>query len=303
MEILTRRIYEFLASLWLMRWKKSTWVYFLINVFKILPYGFFKERVIGKYSLHLDPGDKHDSLYYFSSVGFSYETLLRKIINPGDIVFDVGASVGHFSCLAAKYVGGDGRVYSFEANLKSYEKLEKSVAGFPMGPIRIYNVAVWSSSGDMPFYVADNSGWSSLRQHPDPVKQSFNLKEIIQVKAISLDEFFESENIKQVRMLKLDIEGGESDALIGSRKILAGNSVNSIFMEYSTRGLEAFDRRGTETHKMLMDFGFIPVLMVESDKIRPFDVFPSFDAVKTFDLFYVCSSMSEEIKRSLLGEY
>jgi len=223
------------------------------------------------------------------------------MLNAGDVVVDVGASVGHFSALAAKYVGEGGKVYSFEAALSPFDKLAKCVVGFPGGPIEIQNKAIWSASGELPFYVATNSGWSSLRQHPDPDKRTFDLKEQKQVSAITLDSIFQDKNIKQVRMLKLDVEGAEADVLIGGRDMLEANKVDSILMEYSTRGLEAFGKSGAEVHGMILNFGYSTVLEINSDRIRPFDVFPNFEEVITFDLFYVRSSLAEETRKMFFG--
>jgi 23S rRNA U2552 (ribose-2'-O)-methylase RlmE/FtsJ len=40
--------------------------------------------------------------------------LFEKLLNPGDIVFDIGAHVGHHALVASRAIGPKGRVYAFD---------------------------------------------------------------------------------------------------------------------------------------------------------------------------------------------
>lgn len=45
----------------------------------------------------------------------SYHTkIFKRIVRPGDVVFDIGANFGWFTTLFARWVGPSGRVHGFE---------------------------------------------------------------------------------------------------------------------------------------------------------------------------------------------
>src|SRR3954465_296715 len=53
---------------------------------------------------------------------------LHRLIDPGDVVADVGANLGYMSSLAAARVGPEGRVLAFEPHPRAYELLERNVS-------------------------------------------------------------------------------------------------------------------------------------------------------------------------------
>jgi len=60
----------------------------------------------------LDDGDFRAMLT--QSYDINLCDILREVLNPGDIVIDVGANVGYISAVAASFVGSSGEVYGFE---------------------------------------------------------------------------------------------------------------------------------------------------------------------------------------------
>ena len=75
--------------------------------------------------MHVDPSE------YLKLVIADFRGLhtkyLKKNIKPGDIVIDVGANIGYFTCLMSKLVGETGHVYSFEPELNNFKMLKMNV--------------------------------------------------------------------------------------------------------------------------------------------------------------------------------
>ena len=50
-----------------------------------------------------------------------------KLIEEGDVVVDVGANIGYFTCLFGKRVGSSGMVHAFEPDRDNANVLEGNV--------------------------------------------------------------------------------------------------------------------------------------------------------------------------------
>ena len=197
-------------------------------------------------------------------VGSGYLYLMERLLRRGDCVIDVGVNVGYFSALASCKVSLGGKVHSIEASPLMMERLKPMVEEVPDGPIRVYHSAVWKNSGTLQFKVATNSGWSSLIEN-----DTFTTQTQVEVQAITLDEFVARENIKTVKLIKLDIEGAEMDALIGAAKLLSEAKVDFLLIEVEPFRLKAFGHSGQEMANLLDKYNYRPVCIILSDVILP----------------------------------
>ena len=76
--------------------------------------------------MHLDKFDESDL-----SINGIYEPLETEIIKEkiqnGDIVIDIGASIGYFTLLLAKLVGTTGKVFAFEPEPSNFSLLNENI--------------------------------------------------------------------------------------------------------------------------------------------------------------------------------
>ena len=79
---------------------------------------------VGDNYMYLNPNDHVISPYILNHRIWEYnETLLgKKIIKPGDVVYDCGANIGYFSLLAASK---GFKVVSFEPIASNFQLLKK----------------------------------------------------------------------------------------------------------------------------------------------------------------------------------
>jgi FkbM family methyltransferase len=117
-------------------------------------------------------------------------------------------------------------IYSFECNPESISVCEDNIKDIQN--IKLMKYAVYDKNGVVDFYATDmvkssdkNIGASSLLFHRDN-KESFIQKKI-QVESIRLDTFMEQENIKEVDLLCMDLQGAEHLAIKG-----AGNKIKNV---------------------------------------------------------------------------
>lgn len=259
-----QRLYEIAVPCWPLRRGKTRWLNLVTWLLGIQPYGFLKLKRVGDYRLRLDPGDPNDLHYYFQNVGAGYSDLVRRLLREGDCVVDVGANVGYFSAICAQQVGRQGRVHAVEASPIMAERLSQTIGEVVGGPIRLHHSALWSNSGVIAFNVASNSGWSSLRENA-----TFDTKATVQVPAVTLDDLVTREGIGRVRLLKLDIEGAETDALVGGQGLLQSSHLDFVLVEVEANRLRAFNHSGKDLADLMSQNGYRPVCIIENDRVIP----------------------------------
>jgi len=131
-------------------------------------------------------------------------------------------------------------------------------------PIRPYHFAIAKSSGRLQFHIATVSGWSST-----VANDTFTTATEVEVPAITLDEFVQRQGIRSLRLLKLDIEGGEADALLGADQILTQQLAQFFLIETERHRLRSFGRTAFEIAERMTDHGYAPVCLIDSERILP----------------------------------
>jgi FkbM family methyltransferase len=159
------------------------------------------------------PGNERDDICRTLHLTGDYEPKTTDFILDwldSDAVFiDIGAHIGSHTVLAAKEIGPDGHVYSFEPSPRSFPYLKKNVEINSLKEkTTIDNRAVSDMSGEM-----------ELKQAPSPSNDSVVNEHSgsTVIETVSLDEL----EFERVDIIKMDIEGSEPYALKGMRRILS----------------------------------------------------------------------------------
>ena len=142
---------------------------------------------------------------------------LEKFLQPGMTVLDIGAHQGLYTLLAAKKVGPDGRVYSFEPSPREQKALLFNVRLNRCRNVRVQALALGNADGSASLYVVNgpNTGCNSLRPPNLPDRTCG-----VAVRIQALDNWLAEQNVNRVDFIKLDVEGGELDVLKGAERTL-----------------------------------------------------------------------------------
>ncbi|MBL8176718.1 MAG: FkbM family methyltransferase [Bryobacterales bacterium] len=181
---------------------------------------------------------------------------LRRVLSPGDCVFDAGCSYGILTCLMARLVGREGNVHAFEANpavLRWAEWIvKKNVAE---GGVRIVHACLAETSGGVAeFYAVPGKSSVASTRNTD-IRQFHPDSEALPVPMLSLDDYCEREGIVP-RCIKLDVEGSEFLVLKGATRLLHRHRP-ALLVE--THGLEVDGIGGSvaELCAMLASIGYV----------------------------------------------
>lgn len=183
--------------------------------------------------------------------------ILRRLLSPGDIFFDVGANFGYFSLLAAIEIGQTANsLHLFEANPDLLRYLERTLIVNGLTQFSTLNgVAVSDQAGDLTLNRIEHQ-WGGSTAHSletlgnyRPIKDTFDAQ--FTVPAITLDGYVESNNIERVDFVKIDVEGLEDRVYRGMGATIAANPQLKVFLEF-TGG--AYDDAGAFFEQLATDF-------------------------------------------------
>ena len=159
-------------------------------------------------------------------------TAIQQFVRPGYMCADIGAHLGYMTLLMAKLVGERGRVFSFEALPENASLLERNVAlnGWQQR-VDVENRAVSDrSQTECVLYRGRTSFESSMVTN--------DRHDSFIVPATALDDYFAYRS--QLDFIKMDIEGAETQAMRGMRKVLR-RTRPVILLEVHDAGWPALD--------------------------------------------------------------
>ena len=202
--------------------------------------------------------DEKDSLgLSVSHIHEKTETgIIKKEIQKGDIVIDVGAHIGYHTLIFAKLVGKEGRVYAFEANYENFKILQKNVRENNFENVICENKIISDKVGKVEMFSLDSSTANRLFDEGNNKKT--------EVESISLDQYFK-EKLEKVDFVKLDIQGAEPLAVKGMEKIMDRNPKMKILQEWWPDGIK---KLGNDPEKYLIELEDLNYKIIEIDDVH-----------------------------------
>jgi len=152
--------------------------------------------------------------------------LYRDRLRPGDVVLDVGTNLGYYLAIASSVIGSTGCIFGFEPDKELFSCAIEN-AGILNCQIQIQNLAVSAKPGTVLFHVSEVANWGSIRKS-DILKPDLS----VEVDSVSIDSFCAKNSIMP-SMMRMDIEGGEVEALNGANDVLTNGRPN-LFIELHT---------------------------------------------------------------------
>lgn len=140
---------------------------------------------------------------------------LRRLLQSGQKVIDIGANYGTYTLTMAKKVGATGGVWSFEPASSTASLLAKGIAANGFSHIVLEQSALSSTSGTAQLSLNDNSEFNALEYD----KPSTSVSELVRL--VTLDECLEKYNWQDIAFMKIDAEGEESNILKGGKRFFA----------------------------------------------------------------------------------
>jgi FkbM family methyltransferase len=147
------------------------------------------------------------------------------------VIFDVGAYIGEVTKVYGRLFPS-ARIYCFEPFDGSFQKLVRLSDNKLVHP---HQMALSDQPGKIKLYVNEDLTCNSFFPRPTSGPTYYSLKAEhtgqIEVDSMTIDAFCEKENIKQIDIVKLDVEGAELRVLKGACDKLSKHAISLIYTE------------------------------------------------------------------------
>jgi FkbM family methyltransferase len=196
-------------------------------------------------------GDAVSNLLFQGTFEPAERALLPQLVRPGMTVVDIGANAGIYTMLAARLVGSAGRVIAFEPSERERARLMTHLALNHISNVRVEPFAVGNQDGETAFFVAPNfeAGFNGRFSAPGiPMTRQ-------RVPLRRLDTYADASGLDRVDFVKLDVEGGERDVLLGAERLLR-RARATILCEIEPSRIEPWGYAPRDIYDLLAAWGY-----------------------------------------------
>ncbi|MCB9721661.1 MAG: FkbM family methyltransferase [Candidatus Omnitrophica bacterium] len=162
----------------------------------------------------------------------SHEELdfLKQTIMTGALVVDVGANIGVFS-MGVMRQSPTTKVIAFEPSPFNYSRLAVNLRHNKVDAC-LCQKALSSHEASTVMKFAETKDSPSTMHFAE-----IGDRDTIDVSVTTLDAYCESENISEIDLLKIDVEGYECDVLLGAERMLRKGAIKHIYIEVCPENL------------------------------------------------------------------
>lgn len=209
-------------------------------------------RVFGDMTLRCYPDSHGAGLMIYSGGWFDYDDMyfVQRYLQPGDVFLDVGANIGVYSLLAASRIGDTGKVISFEAGRRAFERLNENIALNGLDFVDARYAAVSSTNGTISFMQGQRDLVNKIVV--DSTKNGSAACD--EVPSVTLDSA-----VGEMRMSlgKIDIEGAEPIAFGAAEGLLRDGNPPVWLIELKDQLLQEFGQSAEVFARWLRDRDYL----------------------------------------------
>lgn len=184
-------------------------------------------------------GNIYVGLHEFEDMAFVLHLLREK-----ELFVDIGANIGSYTILAGGVVGA--QCVSIEPIKGTFQQLEENInLNHLSGHVQTLNIGIGKEKGVLRF----TAGLDTVNH---VLSDSEQVDDIVEVPIVALNDLLENKN---PLLIKIDVEGFETNVIEGADLVLSHPSLLAVIMELNGSG----DRYGFDEqvlHDKMLSFGF-----------------------------------------------
>ncbi len=161
---------------------------------------------------------------------------IKRNTKEGPVIFDVGANVGDYIS-AILTVFEKVEIYGFEPLEMNFNELRKRF--LKNSQVKLIQAGLGHLASKSKIHYDDKSGSLASMYERRIIHHNISLDKSVEIEIITLDDYCEQNQIKQIDFLKLDVEGHELAALNGSSKMITQGHIKYIQFEFGGTNIDA----------------------------------------------------------------
>jgi FkbM family methyltransferase len=235
-------------------------------------------------------GNIYTGLHDFNDMGF-----LLHFLNEHDLFFDIGANVGSYTVLASGVKNASS--ISFEPIPSTFESLNKNILiNCLENKVKLLNIAVGAAKGSLSI----TNSFDTIN-HVIITEESKNNTNVITVDVLDFDSLVVEHGFPI--LVKIDVEGFETEVLNGMKESLKSKNIKAIIIELNGSGNRyGFDE--VAIHKKLIYNNFLPYIYDPFlRKFKLLESFGNFNTIYIKDIDFVTKRVLQADKIKIFSTF
>jgi FkbM family methyltransferase len=170
----------------------------------------------------------------------------------GDVFLDVGANIGLFTLLAADVVGNRGAVHSFEPCAATFDRLSDNIRLNGFGNIQANQLALSAEQGELELFTSQD-GHDAWNSFAGTLAGAAGKRQLVKVD--TLDDYLLRNQVTP-SLIKIDVEGWESQVLKGGEATLSRLDAPDLLVEFTEQNCVAAGSTGKELFCAIERLGY-----------------------------------------------
>lgn len=221
--------------------------YFKWHIFRLLNRSRLTHQLIGKTKIYLGKNDTAALVNYYTGL-YEFEEMcfLLHFLRREDFLIDVGANIGVFSLLGSGHVGCNS--IAFEPIPDTFKTLQENIElNGLQAKIKLLNMGLGSRNTSLHFIKTTENSLNRVAVGGE--------ENTIEVNVDKLDNVLPGIDTYGSTLLKIDVEGFETEVLNGATSLLKNPLLKAIIIELNGSGSKyGFDEEVAK--KKINDCGF-----------------------------------------------
>jgi len=169
------------------------------------------------------------SIYFHGTYEAGTVSVMQACLQQGDCYIDVGGNIGFLALVGSQLVGPAGHVHVFEPEPEIFSILRSNIHLNEMMNVTAYEMALGAKRDKGIIYA----NAESIRGGASFIKPAAPNLQGNEVFVESLDQIIVKKNIKNIKFVKIDVEGWELDVLQGGPDLLSRSDGPILSVEFN----------------------------------------------------------------------
>jgi len=243
-----------------------------------------KKEISNNLFLILNLKNEIEDNIYYDKYELHIYNFIKSYVKQNMNIIIVGGHIGYYPILLSELILPNGKVYSFEPDQENYSRCSQHIYLNKINNIVNLNYSISNIENDnVDFYEFkdSNKGHGSIFKNEFINKSKSSNYEIKKVKTRTLDQIIFGENLANIDLLLIDIEGAEYECLEGAKNTLDKYKPLIIF-EYHYERIDFLKKDHEKIFQLLSSYNLYGINMNGLKKLNKIEKDQNFhDIVNT----------------------